>query len=524
MSEHKCDFSKPNGFENCVYNYFCQCYSQCIGLSEKNAPSKIQQDICTEIIQDSDVDNSDYYDILIDNAIMYFVDRGLLFKSGIKYYIILKDKSKIKLKWENIKTLQADEPKKLFWLLRKLIVDSIIKKLLKQNKLSRNDIKVYSVGSTKLTSDYDITLYGNTNFKVKITKSFQKIFNKYFHEDSSIVFDTNIYGKAYITFDENEYVGYTDKAVCGQTFYYLKENPSPNSQLMWGLIKYLRDLRDGFGEYIYNDLLKFMNVKLSNFKILKYADKTLIYLRNKDPNDINYTSLFKKEESFIDTYGENVLVGIHDFISVLNFYGTETYFTRGAFIDTVVNSQMCSNKIEIPLSEVDYITSILENAGFFFIHHNKTKYVVRVLNTFKLLMNKYDKYKSIQRKFDKLYSLLHDLETKVIKNSNIEIDYDLKYCHDWADSSDDEVDLFKCHKFELFNIIMNLVFSMLKIYNDNQNIESIEPILFYNNYVTKSSEEFGKSEMLPSPDKLNTPVFLSMRQQAYSLTNLNKFE
>lgn len=510
MSDRNCDFSKPNGFENCVFNYFCQCYSQCIGLGKEFGT---KQDICTEIIIDSDIDDAIYYDNLINDAIRYFESNNLLYKSGIKYYILLEDKSKVKLTWENIKSIQSEETKKLFWLLRKLVVDSIIKKLLKTNNLTIDDIKIYSVGSTKLTSDYDITLYGNTNYKVKIIKLFQKIFKKYFHEDSSIVFDTNIYGKAYITFDEKEYQGYTEKDVCGQVFYYLNENPSPNSQLMWGLIKYLRDLRDGFGEHIYNDLFKFMNYKMPDFKILNYANKTLIYLRNKDPNDVNYTSLFKREESFINTYNEDKLVGIHDFISVVNFYGTETYFTRGAFIDTVVNSQMCSGKIEISLSEVDYITSILENAGFFFIHHNKTKYVVRVLNTFKLLMNKFTKYQDIQSKFEKLQTLLNKLETKT-KNSNIEIDYDSKYCHDWADSNEDDIDLLKCHKFELFNVIMNLVFGILKVYS-NQPLDNTIP--FYNNYVIKSSEEFGRTDVLPSPVK-GSPM-----RHGFSLTSLNKY-
>jgi hypothetical protein len=496
MSKRECDFSKPNGFENCVFNYFCQCYSQCIGLGREFGS---KQDVCTEIMVDSDVNNIEYYNNLINDAIRYFESNNLLYKSGIKYYILLEDKSRVKLTWDNIKSIESEETKKLFWLLRKLIVDSIIKKLLKQNKLSRDDIKIFSVGSTKISSDYDITLYGNTNYKVKIIKSFQKIFKTYFNEDSSLVFDTNIYGKAYITFDDKEYIGYTDKAVCGQTFYYVKENPSDSSQMMWGLIKYLRDIRNSFGEYIYNDLLNFMNIKMPQFKILSYANKTLIYLRNKDPNDVNYTSLFKREESFIDTY-ENKLVGVHDFISVLNFYGTETYFTRGAFIDTVVNSQMCSNKIEIPLSEVDYITSILENAGFFFIHNNKTKYVLRVLNTLKLLINKFDKYKDIQSKLYKLQIILNELETKSLNN---EIDYDTKYCHYWADASKDEVNLLKCQKFEFFNVIMNLVFGILKIYNTNQYDKSIP--LFYKNYVIKSSEEFGITDILPSPDKL-TPL------------------
>ena len=513
MSERICDFTEPNGFENCVYNYFCQCYNQCIGL---DSTFQSKQEICTEIIIDSDVKDSGYYDRLINNALNYFVDKGLLYKSGIKYYIMLRDNTKLKLTWENIKILDVDEDRKMFWLLRKMIVDSIIKKLLKQNNLSRDDIQVYSVGSAKLTSDYDITLYGSTGYKVKIIKTFQKIFKKYFGEDSSIVFDTNIYGKAYITFDNREYTGYVTEAVCGQKFYYLNENPSQDSQLMWGLIKYLRDLRDSFGEHIYNDLMKFMQTKLPSFRVLNYANKTLIYLRNKDPNQVNYTSLFKKEDGFINSYGDDKLLGIHDFISVINFYGTETYFTRGAFMDTVVNTQMCSNKIEIQLTEVDYLTSILENAGFFFIHHNKTKYVVRVLNTVKLLMKKYSHYTRIQSKLDKLQDLLDTLETKTIKNSKVEIDYDSKFCHDWANPDDDEVDIFKCHKYELFNIIMNLIFGLLKIYNVHHPFMS--RLTFYQTYVIKSSEEFGDTDVLPSPDKLSIAHGI---RPTMSLTTLN---
>jgi hypothetical protein len=513
MSKRTCDFTEPNGFENCVYNYFCQCYNQCIGL-DNNFQSK--QEICTEIIIDSDVDDSSYYDRLINNALNYFVDEKLLYKSGIKYYIVLPDNTRLKLTWENIKILDTENDRKMFWLLRKMIVDSILKKLLKQNNLSRNDIQVYSVGSAKLTSDYDITLYGNTVYKVKIIKSFQKIFKKYFGEDSSIVFDTNIYGKAYITFDNREYSGYITDATCGQKFYYLNENPSQDSQLMWGLIKYLRDLRDSFGEHIYNDLVTFMQTKLPSFKVLNYASKTLIYLRNKDPNQVNYTSLFKKEQSFIDSYGSDTLLGIHDFISVINFYGTETYFTRGAFMDTVVNAQMCSNKIEIPLTEVDYLTSILENAGFFFLHHNKTKYVVRVLNTVKVLMKYYPKYTLIQSKLDKLQSLLDKLETKTIKNSKVEIDYDGKYCHDWANPEEDEVDILKCHKYELFNIIMNLVFGLLKMYHIQHPFMS--RLTFYQKYVIKSSDEFGDTDLLPSPEK---PSILPGLRQTMSLTTLN---
>lgn len=506
MSERICDFSQPKGFENCVYNYFCQCYNQCIGLSDT---FQAKQDICTEIIPDTDV-NSTYYDTLIKMAIDYFKNKQLLVQSGIKYYLLLEDKTKLKLTWENIKTLSHEEDKKLFWLLRKLIVDSILKKLVKRHKLK---LKIYSVGSAKLTSDYDITLYGKTNDKVKIIKLFQKHFKKLFGEDSSIVFDTNIYGKAYITFDENEYSGYTDKAVCGQDFYYLKENPSQESQLMWGLIKYLRDLRDSFGEHMYNDLFEFMSSKLPQLSVLRYANKSLISLRNKHPNDINYISLFKKETSFMQRYSpSNNLTAIHDFISLINFYGTETYFTRGAFIDTVVVSQMCGNKIDIKLTEVDYITSILENAGFFFIHNNKTKYLVRVLNTFKTLIDKFTNYRGIQNKFIELKNILSTLATQTIKDGKAEIDYDIKYCHDWANTDEVEVNLLKCHKYKLFNIIMNIVYNILKIYNEFH--KETSDIYFYQTFIIKTTYELGQSYVLPSPDKTSIHALPTLRQSS----------
>lgn len=501
MSERICNFKEPDGFKNCVYNYFCQCYSQCVGLSS-NFPPK--QDICYEIREDNDVTDFTYYDELITNSIDYFIDNNLMIKSGAKYYIVLNDKNKTKLKlrWENIKIINNKNIQELFWLFRKMIVDSILKRIIKKSQISKDDIKMYSVGSIKLTSDYDITLYGKTISKIKVIKNFQKIFKKYFKEDSSIVFDTNIYGKAYISFDAQEHSGNTYKAICdNQDFYYLRKNPSQNSQLMWGLIKYLRDLKEVFGEKIFNDLYNFTKRKLPAFPIIQYAFKSLIYLQNKDPEHVNYISLMNKEESFIDKYeATSKLNGIHDFISVLNFFGLETYFTRGAFIDTVVNRQMCNN---IPLTEVDYITSILENIGFFFIHSDKTKYLLRVQNSFQDLQKKYVHYKIIKIK---LQELLDKLKTKIPNSAGY--DYDIKYCNSWINYDTEEITLLKCHKYDFFNVLINLVFKILKTYVKHHEKELNEPILFYNNFVIKPSEEFGKGDDM-SPIKI-TPSQLML--------------
>lgn len=501
MSERICNFREPDGFKNCVYNYFCQCYSQCIGLSSDFQP---KQDICSEIKEDIDVTDVNYYDELVTNAINYFIDNNLLLKSGTKYYILLNDinKTKLKLRWENIKTINDKNIQELFWLFRKIIVDSILKQIIKKSKLSKDDIQIYSVGSTKLTSDYDITLYGKIDSKVMIIKRFQRIFKKYFKEDSSLVFDTNIYGKAYISFDKNEHLGYTTEAVCNnQEFYYIQKNPSQNSQLMWGLIKYLRDLRDIFGEKIFNELFIFMKNKLPNFTILQFAYKTLIYLRNKDSEDVNYISLMRKEDSFIDKYTDiSKLNGVHDFISVLNFYGLETYFTRGAFIDVVVNNQMCNNEIQIPLTEVDYITSILENTGFFFIHSDKTKYLLRVKKSFNDLQKIYVHYNTINTTFLEFDKLLNSLKT----TGN---EYDINYCNSWINYESEEIKLLKCQKYDFFNILMNLVFKILKTYVRHHIKELNEPVLFYKNFVIKSTEEFGKSDDL-SPIKTYSTIDL----------------
>jgi hypothetical protein len=207
----------------------------------------------------------------------------------------------------------------------------------------------------------------------------------------------------------------------------------------------------------------------------------------------------------------NNLTAIHDFISLINFYGTETYFTRGAFIDTVVISQMCGNKLDIQLTEVDYITSILENAGFFFIHNNKTKYIIRVLNTFKTLIDKFTNYQVIQHKFDELKSVLDKLATQTIKDGKAEMDYDMKYCHDWASTDEIEVNLLKCQKYKLFNIIMN-----------SESHKEQDNIHFYQTFVIKTTSELGQSDTLPSPDKTSIHALSSLKQSP-SLVTLESY-
>jgi hypothetical protein len=481
-------------FKFFTYKYFCQCKTQCLEF-DKNYFNKIPNIVCTQIIIDSDIED---YNLVIKNVIDFFINEELLKNNNNNYYI-RGEKTRLKLSWDNIKNIENKNKKELFWLFRKVIIDSIIKHIIKNNNL--NNLKIYSVGSTNLDSDYDITLYGLIDDKIILINKFNEIFKNYFTDESASVFDTNIYGKAYITYYKKEYDIYgTLISNCGDEFYYLNSNPEPYSQLMWGFVKYLKDIREGFGEHMYFNIFNYMNNKINN-EILKDSHNVFVYLKNQ-PQTINYNYLLSKQEELMYNY-KNKLIGYHDYLSVLNFYGNETYFTRGPFLDIVINTQMCKSEI-ITLDEIDYITSILENAGFYFIHNNKTKYVIRVYNTLNNLINKFKIYNELNntRSYSKFIKIIKNLETKIINNNSQIINYDNKYCKDLL--MGEEFDLLSCEKYELFMLLITIIFKIISIFTQHNKYQTP---YFYQYIVNSNFDELvfaGKIQTtISSPVKSN---------------------
>jgi hypothetical protein len=95
----------------------------------------------------------------------------------------------------------------------------------------------------------------------------------------------------------------------------------------------------------------------------------------KDNNLLDLPSGSKKSE--IDTE----LLSFYDTIAFINFHSTDTYFTRGAFLDVVVNCQMCQNKYEkLLLTDNDYLNSFIENISFLLYYPNSDKYLNRLNN------------------------------------------------------------------------------------------------------------------------------------------------
>ncbi len=479
------NIQSTKSFKECVYNIFCQCYNQCVNLPPEFGS---KQTICSEIT----VDNHDrpYYELIIEKSIEFFKNSNFVFiaENG-KFFIFNSDGLKLRLTWENIKNIEDNQIKELFWLFRKLIIDSILKmSLINMSHLINGiSLKIFSVGSTNITSDYDITLYGPVKEKIYIINYFKSIFEQYFKEDSSIVFDTNIYGEAYINFS-NIPIPNFKKAVCEQEFYYLEDNKSNDSTMMWVIVRFLRDLKDAFGENIYNQITKFMLKKFKNsLPIFEYAEKTLIYLQNQDFDLVNYDRLLSSKELFLKDYQkENKHTeGLYDYISVVNYYGVETYITRGAFIDTVVNSQMCKTPV-VDLYVIDYICSIIENISFYFNHNSKTKYVIRVKTTLEKLIT-LDGYSSLKPELDSLNRILDPLKQENVKDGKLTINYDNKYCNNIV-QSDTIIDILSCEKYELFSLLVNIVYSLLKTYAFMSSDKNVP--IFYTEFVTKQNKVF----------------------------------
>jgi hypothetical protein len=510
-----------------IYKEICQCYSQCLKFKDSEYKLNQEASVCNKISIDS-LNTSEDLRKLINKSMAFLIKNNYIkaigSKENHKYYITLNNAT-VKFNWENIKTLKdKNKPEvELFWLVRKLIVDSLLKIIINEhNKVPTsvitpdgeilinpndfNDVKIYSVGSTDITSDYDITLYSSNNYVIRIIiEDFQNRFMKIFGEHSSIVFDTNIYGKAYIIFDceqtcEINYIP-IDLSRCltqKESFYYIKSlNDNTGlirdgikgeyryNQVIWGLIKYLRDLRDNFGENIYNKYFNFIKKNVTNSEILDITQESLIYLRN---TNTSYTDLIENEELHKRDYKNNnynSLLFTNDYISLINFYGEETYFTRGAFLDTVVNAQMCKSDSSIPLYKEDYIASILENAGFFFLHNDKTKYLKRVKNSLILLTENNKEYEYILKSI-----YFHDL-------SNVTSDgYD--YCN-WIDS--DDFNLLKCEKYDMFQVVFKLIYRLLSTYLNTINFKNFP---FHSLYVKDQLVE------LRSPKDIDfIPEFIS---------------
>lgn len=259
----------------------------------------------------------------------------------------------------------------LFWFFRKAVVDTLI---ILENHIADREITdsclALSVGSIKITSDYDITLYGDCAHL--LASKFRKKIKNIFGDSSDVVFDTNVYSSSFInllTPDENKKLWY-NPIVCNAklNLWHIKWNDKiRKEQNIWAGIKLVKVINElNFGKAI--------GMSKVYTKINDILERLTSIVQIYDP------SMY----GFMTSNKNNSLSEFINDISIINFMSKETYFTMGAFFDIVVNGQLFSGFPCMCLCESQYIDSFIENCADYCLHHGeKKKYMERAMNASK---------------------------------------------------------------------------------------------------------------------------------------------
>ena len=451
--------------------------------------------------------------LLAQKTIDLFVKRGLLKKRGNVYYLLNTNR---RLSWNNIKQLKIHHlndlnnevrseifeifgkeydlltlVKVLFWYFRKAIVDSILYDIIKRAKgiYNTDDIVALSVGSTKLTSDYDISVDSLYEICGYVIKKFVKVIENIFNDDSEGLFDTNVYGVSFTKSKRDKKDVFKMEHKCKgdekTTVNYISIEGSLDmdvSQMIWSYVKLL--LKMSFilkqDDKLYEKMYSYLEDKLENNI---FFDKALGFVNMYRSNVDNYKNVVDKYDEYMS---RNSKIGKDDyltsnFISFVNYNGSETYLTSGAFLDVVINQQLCLNKDQINLSKpYMYFISFIENMSDLLTHYHKTKYTTRsekaLINMEKLLQN--------------------DPDVNVVVISEIKdilkwIGITQKKCVD---------DIYKC---QVFDLMYTITYSIVKVSD-----------MFYD-YIIK---KFGKDAIAKSANlfsKLEFPEVV--KQDALSI-------
>jgi hypothetical protein len=324
----------------------------------------------------------------------------------------------------------------IFWVYRKMVVDNIIGDSIKEvtrvrmktvvsrvmegATMSVGEVDGVSVGSTKLLSDYDVTLYGNFKLMSEVIGEFNRVMDEIYGNTSEVIFDTNVYGTSFIKLsgrvifdvEEDKYL-YKEGGICkGDSFMYMRGDSVEvrDMQHMWAFMKVLKALKmiEKFDVRLYESLYKYMELNLVEGEYLRKAASFMSFL-NRRRDYVGVLGSYGKLIKSIPNVDRVLLTNMY--ISLVNYYGSETYYTRGAFLDVVVNQQMCGGGIRklceeddsggmlpkwvkdklkkkgrveplggeaVKLSESELMDSVIENIGEMMMHVSRIKYVDRV--------------------------------------------------------------------------------------------------------------------------------------------------
>lgn len=361
--------------------------------------------------------------------------------------------------------------KYLFWYFRKAIVDTTTRYIVKDTTAI-----AVSVGSTNVNSDYDITLYGSNHNVFKTINAFNKKIKDLFNTQPDVVFDTNMYGVSFIKSGEDY--------KCESNSFSLVRNQKNLSQEsfvlqnIWTVVKVTIKLIEiqKTDETLHELLLNTLhNTTNANFAmILNIAE---MFANRYEPSPDLYDKIVKAIDS-IDAESDEYL----NYISFVNYNGLETYFTMGAFLDVVVNGQMCRTKEDlgekVPLSIHEYYDSTIENLADLMIHYNKEKYLLRV-----------------ERSLQNFYTKLSDKSSvKIAKTLNL-----IRQITDLQNQCKQADTLITCSNFLLMNTCMQCIREISDVYFEQLDDDLVDRgIDKFETYVVKFPTRIDLVDLTPS--------------------------
>lgn len=444
-----------------------------------------------------------------------FVLKNMLSKKNNRFYLLNSNK---KLSWHNIKNLKSNDIKNfpddikkeilkifgdkydilyyikaLFWFFRKAVVDSIISDLINYRKSRSNDeIVAMSVGSTSLTSDYDISIDASYNSSGYIIDKYGIFIEKMFNDNSESLFDTNIYGVSFIKSNvqkqnqpimESFDVDYMISKTFNKThqckddlkkFLYIQDTNIDTPQIIWAYIKTLLKLNkilnqdDKLYEILYEKLEKAMNKN-------NYFKSAEIFINKYESNIDNYKYIVNRVDEYLDNNKKIVDEAylISNFISFANYNGSETYLTNGAFLDIVVNQQICKFGNTIKLSKISYFTSFIENISELMVHYHRNKYRDRCANALSKI-GEYTGTNATVENINKLLNKIKDVQSDCVK------------------------DILNCNSFKIMDMCIDCIIEISKLNDDGD----INKTYLFDNIIFPVADKENELEKIVTPIKI----------------------
>lgn len=253
-------------------------------------------------------------------------------------------------------------------------------------------------GSNDYTSDYDLSLHVHKPYTMCV--NFNYFMHYVFQDESSNVFDTNLYPVNHMFYSKKEHI--VSKLLVNQTitvdnkqneeFEYRIYKPNPDEdhrQLVWALLCLYKNITHGLSEQkkpqnkkiignilhtlglrVFNDLIFTKYNTLEQANVPFHAPTKRPLFEHIQPTDVGQPHFLKIVEQYETKFVDNKFVKPTDvptdIISKINYYTDESVVTFGAF-SVVVGQQLGILEQLInknTLTKSNLVNSIIENFSF----------------------------------------------------------------------------------------------------------------------------------------------------------------